>query len=534
MNRHVKSQHKTAYHEWTNQLDQLSNKSQKRMSDVFMKTNETKRKSSNSKSFYNNNHPRQIQLSQSILENLIVDLGLPLSIVERDAFIKFMNVIDPTFAMTSRRTLSRTIIPRLYTATNDELKKCCNQSNFISLTLDIWTDRRLRAFFAMTGHAFVDNTLKSYVLCFLPLHGSHTANFLLQTYENVIRMFDIQTKLVRLVTDNAANNIKAFENLIIPDFEHYFNIEDDDNDEIESDIDLDGFSDDDDDDAKEESYNQVIHGNAINIIEPIKHSFDNIAANSESLRIPRSAHTIQLVINDGLKQISSIQSALVKVSKIAKLSHTSTIFAEKLEHIGSSLLTSLISRFGGLLEELDVIIDKSIPQKSSSELYRDQIFIYSPFLDGKCKLHWIVESSLPLEIKNVLCENIKNLICDHCIVFQHNNSSTTTPRLNATDDDQSSKTATAKITPKRKSLFSNIERKNIKKQKLDNLAFIKDEINIYLNGDESDLNRFILIDQSIKYKALNYLAKKVFTVPATSSPVERVFSQSGFIFRQHR
>ncbi|CAF4948834.1 unnamed protein product [Rotaria socialis] len=202
--------------------------------------------------------------------------------------------------------------------------------------------------------------------------------------------------------------------------------------------------------------------------------------------------------------------------------------------LGSSLLTSLISRFGGLLEELDVIIDKSIPQKSSSELYRDQIFIYSPFLDGKCKLHWIVESSLPLEIKNVLCENIKNLICDHCIVFQHNNSSTTTPRLNATDDDQSSKTATAKITPKRKSLFSNIERKNIKKQKLDNLAFIKDEINIYLNGDESDLNRFILIDQSIKYKALNYLAKKVFTVPATSSLVERVFSQSGFIFRQHR
>ncbi|CAF4691208.1 unnamed protein product, partial [Rotaria socialis] len=114
--------------------------------------------------------------------------------------------------------------------------------------------------------------------------------------------------------------------------------------------------------------------------------------------------------------------------------------------------------------------------------------------------------------------------------FRHNNSSKTTPRLNATDDDQSSKTATAKTTPKRKSIFSNIERKNIKKQKLDNLAFIKDEINIYLNDDESDSNRFILIDQSIKHKALNYLAKKVFTVPATSSPVERVFSQSGFIF----
>ena len=57
----------------------------------------------------------------------------------------------------------------------------------------------------------------------------------------------------------------------------------------------------------------------------------------------------------------------------------------------SSLLTSLISRFGGLLEELGIIIDKSVQRKSSSELYHDQIFIYAPFLDGKFKLHWVLE-----------------------------------------------------------------------------------------------------------------------------------------------
>ncbi|CAF1524558.1 unnamed protein product, partial [Rotaria sordida] len=89
------------------------------------------------------------------------------------------------------------------------------------------------------------NALKSYVLCFLPLHGSHMDNLLLQTYETVVNMFDIQAKLVRLVTENAANYIKAFENLIIPGFEHYFDIEDNDNDEAESDIDLDWYSDDD-------------------------------------------------------------------------------------------------------------------------------------------------------------------------------------------------------------------------------------------------------------------------------------------------
>ncbi|CAF3089987.1 unnamed protein product [Rotaria socialis] len=634
MNRHIKSQHKAAYQEWMNQLDQLSNNDQKKISDIFIKRNEIKKKSSTSKLLYHNSHPRQIQLSQSIVENLIVNLGLPLSIVEREPFIKFMNVVDPKFTMTSRRTLSRTTIPRLYATMNEELKKFCAQSHFISLTLDIWSDRRLRAFFAMTGHAFVDNALKSYVLCFLPLHGSHSANLLLQTYENVVSMFDTQTKLVRLVTDNAANNIKAFENLIIPGFEHYFDNED--NDEAESDVDLDGYSDDDDDGDK--SYNQVINNNETHIIESIKYSFDNVTANSDALRIPCFAHTIQLVVNDGLKQTSSIETALVKVSKIAKLSHTSISFAEKLEHIGKSipranktrwnsqfntvenvlripsselneilislkrkdlcllakdyqmlnefmllltlfaeattltqaentpsisfiaptvltiyydlvyeqsnilytsslcksLLTSLIARFGGLLEELGVTIDKSIPQKSSSELYRDQIFIYSSFLDGKFKLDWVLESSLPLEKKNVICDKIKNLIYDHCVVLMHNNSSTKTPESHVFDGDQSTKTATSRTTPKRKSLFSNIEQKNVKKQKIDNFASIKDEINTYLNDDDSNSNRFILIDQSIKYKALNQLSKKIFTVPATSSPVERVFFQSGFIFRQHR
>ncbi|CAF1493204.1 unnamed protein product [Rotaria sordida] len=236
--------------------------------------------------------------------------------------------------MTSRRSLSRTTIPRLYAAMNDELKKFCNQSNFISLTLDIWTDCRLRAFFAMTGHAFIHNALKSYVLCFLPLHGSHMDNLLLQTYENVVNMFDIQAKLVRLVTENAANYIKAFENLIIPGFEHYFDIEDNDNDEAESDIDLDCFY--------------------------------NVAANSDSLRISCFAHTIQLVVNDGLKQISSIQPALVKVSQIAKLSHTSIIFAEKLENIGKSIPKANKTRWNSQFDTVDKVL--RITSSESNEM----------------------------------------------------------------------------------------------------------------------------------------------------------------------
>ncbi|CAF4088811.1 unnamed protein product, partial [Rotaria sp. Silwood1] len=112
------------------------------------------------------------------------------------------------------------------------------------------------------------------------------------------------------VKHTAVNPVIPFETLIIPGFEHYFDIEDDDNDENGSDVDLDGFSDDDDHD---ESAVPVININDSNMIELIKN------------------------INDGLKQVSSIESDLSKVSKIAKLSHTSTAFAEKLENTGKSI-----------------------------------------------------------------------------------------------------------------------------------------------------------------------------------------------------
>ncbi len=492
----------------------------------------------------------------------------------------------------------------------------------------------------VVGHGFVGNTLKSYVLCFLPLHGSHTANLLLQTHESIIHSFDIQSKLVRLVTDNASNNIKAFENLIIPGFESYFEIEGEDNDEATSDIDLDEFADDDYDGITD----SVIDDNDPKIMEMIKASFDNIGGNNEALRIPCFAHTIQLVVSDGLKHVSAIQTALNKVSKIAKLSHTSTIFAEKLEQLGKSipranktrwnsqfnmveklcripstelneilialkrkdlclltkdyqmlneflslltlfadattitqaedtpsisfiapivlsiyndlideqsnvmytsslcqaLLNSLVSRFGGLLERLGVDIDKSIKQKQSSELFKDEIFIYSPFLDGKFKLHWITESSLPVGTKRNLCDKIKSLIFDHCVVLEHNCCSTTIVESDMVDNEQPTTNSTTATTPtrltsKRKSLFSNLERKNIKKQKVNCFSSIKEEINNYLDDDSiDDTNRFLLMTEPSKYKSLTKLAQKVLTVPATSSAVERIFSQSGFLFRQHR
>jgi len=54
----------------------------------------------------------------------------------------------------------------------------------------------------------------------------------------------------------------------------------------------------------------------------------------------------------------------------------------------------------------------------------------------------------------------------------------------------------------------------------------------YVNDENTD--SMILLKSSSIYPILSKLATKILSIPATSAPVERVFSQSGFLFRQPR
>jgi hypothetical protein len=89
------------------------------------------------------------------------------------------------------------------------------------------------------------------------------------------------------------------------------------------------------------------------------------------------------------------------------------------------------------------------------------------------------------------------------VILEHNDRSTAMAEVNNNDEEQTTTVTTSRSTPKRKSLFHNIERKNIKNQRFDNFGFVREEIVHYLNDDENDLNTFILFEQSAKYKTLN-------------------------------
>lgn len=303
-------------------------------------------------------------------------------------------------------------------------------------------------------------------------------------YDRITTTFSITKKVIRLITDNASNNLSAFGGLVIPGFESYF-INEDDAEE--------------NDDELNETNLSLSEGRCPDDGE----IHDEFEKREELLRLPCFIHTLQLVVRDGLNESACTRSAMKKVAEIAKLSHKSIHVAEKLQELKLSiplaiitrwnsqfltvskileipnlflndllteqkkselilsmkdlsilrefisiftlfaeattktqtessvsislvapsilgiyldleneqtqikyttslcnaLINSLKERFGGLLLNLEIPVDDHISRRSTFELFSDSVFLIATFLDGQFRLRWIVQSSLPQDIK---------------------------------------------------------------------------------------------------------------------------------------
>lgn len=288
---------------------------------------------------YGPTNPRQRALTAALLD-MIVSCGLPISLVDDEDFRAFVAKLDLKFTLPCRQTVTYTLLPQLKVALQAKLQALLDSCYDIALTTDIWTDRRSHSFLAVTAHVFTNGCTKSVLLSFKSFKGSHTGQKIADALETIIAEFGVQTKIRAVVTDNASNMRKALSVLI---------------------------------EAQEVSLND--DGDFVDdasLWEDTSSTEIDAVVGDNVEHIACFAHSLQLVVRDGLTCVNSARSLLAKCCKMANLLHQSALFRSSFEAAmgpGKIIPSSNETRWNSTFRQLQVI--EQIEHAKLSSFLRD-------------------------------------------------------------------------------------------------------------------------------------------------------------------
>lgn len=100
----------------------------------------------------------------------------PYSVVEDLGFRAVINAAEPRYVLPTRRTFAENIIPRLHTETLNNVKADILNAASLAITTDAWTSRSTQSYVSYTGHFLTPQfTPKNYCLKVENADESHTA-----------------------------------------------------------------------------------------------------------------------------------------------------------------------------------------------------------------------------------------------------------------------------------------------------------------------------------------------------------------------
>ena len=479
---------------------------------------------------------RQQELTGAIVGFVTSDL-MPLSIVESKAFRHLMGTAQPQFTMPSRKHLREKLIPESAGDVMKDLLSKLDKTENLALTLDIWTSRDMRSFIGITGHFVEDYHLNNIMLACHRLTGSHTAENIHESYTRTVETFAVQAKVGFIVTDNAANMIKAFS---LPGFDVL----------SDSDSDLDTVD--------------------------ITDQLDYLPPS----RLSCFAHTLQLVVKGGLKDTGQIKAVLSKAAGLVSYVHRSTAATEilqghcKLEPANATRWNSQVKMLRSILRVPEDIIEQldysGKPTKYERKVMQEVCDILQPFEEATDRVQGdkVVTASLFIVMIRGLWEELSILRETYNCRLVSTLQASLDRRLSKYEDMPCMKLA-AVLDPRFKLDWCNDDEVTDVKQLLTEqlpmastselcrseepphkrsrlLSFMKGRSSMparesdtsdYLNEpcipENDDPLRF-WCDNQARFLLLSRLAKKYLAIPASSAPVERLFSVAGKIFRPER
>uniref|UniRef100_A0A3Q4GAH5 HAT C-terminal dimerisation domain-containing protein n=1 Tax=Neolamprologus brichardi TaxID=32507 RepID=A0A3Q4GAH5_NEOBR len=442
------------------------------------------------------NSPRQQAITQSILQDLIVGCSLPLSIVENPHFRHFLNVLDSKYTPVSRTTLTEKLIPHLVTKVT-----------------------------GITAHVACKNkdsySLQSFLLDCRHFTGKHCGERIASAFDRIVEEY--------------------------PEVEHP---EGDNSDDLDD--------------------------------ETMWEDAEGSDPWSTGERLSCFAHSLQLVISDGMKELKAIARAIAKASKFTNLLHSSSNHKDLFEaHFGSNKsipagnntrwnstyrqLKALTTLDHGAITEMCSDTENLVFSTREWAQLKDLCALLEPFSDAtdltegdhQVTISMVVPTVLDLKnhlikmevqmpqvvtivraLKRSLEKRFSGIFRQICMdekdpeeLFSHRiyfHATMLNPQFGLTWVDldvQNGETG-----PALKRFRDDLKKSLIDTELSDsdhpqNNVFFHTTRHLSCNAAQARTRRF---------PSLHSVALKVLSVPASSAPVERIFSRGGILMRPHR
>lgn len=142
------------------------------------------------------------------LINMIVKDLQPFQIVENSGFQEYSKVLNAEYKLPNRKQLAL-MVDEKYKLVSKSLKNELHDITYLALTSDIWTSDSNKSLISLTAHYIYEYKLKSVVISTSEIQLHHTAENIALAIQEIMDQWEISSKVVSIVTDNAAAMKKA-------------------------------------------------------------------------------------------------------------------------------------------------------------------------------------------------------------------------------------------------------------------------------------------------------------------------------------
>lgn len=535
--------------------------------------NRTATQSGAGSSKFDRTDPRQSLISETIAKMIIRDLQ-PVQIVENEGFRELLQLLEPRYIPEPSHYIQQQLLPAYAYQVQVSTKLALSGAESCSVTLDLWRSNAVSVgtssgYMGVTCHFISsDWQIKSVLLACLPLSNQTDTQRMLADFEEISHAHGISGKVFRIVLDpSACESRSAFR---LPGFYLHGNGD---------------VEDEEDEDSSDEETSIGLCTEAVIGEEEEDNSVNQFLGRC---RIDCFARSLSQCVREGIRSSPQLSITLTKAACFYNYI-IATVTPEKLAQVFSHVngqgpsssdrhWNTQLKTMRQMLESVDFledIVDRNDLTLNNVEkaMLRELVEVLEPFEEATDMVQGDKHVSISLALPSVLGlrKHLAEVITHQCTGIVTGLSQALDRRLAGILEDPLYVTATT-LDPQFKLSWSS-DRDWHKQVLLEEVgkhtqavsppeacmdaqpspskrsrlfSFIKQRPTTQAKSTEQELSAYLLEEptdedplqywkrKSIDFPLLSQVAKKVFTIPATSTTVERIFSLVGKTLRPER